>query len=252
VLANGVLYGTASGGGSANAGTLFSINTNGTSFTNFFTFTGNTNDGSGPAAELLLNGNLLYGTTQGGGKYASGTVFSINTNRTGFTDLHDLVPATDGSGSIAGLTLSGSTLYGVTQTGSTNGNGAVFSLSTSGASFSVQHAFAAGTNNLDGATPTDTLLVYSNYLFGVTSTGGTNASGTLFSVGLPAPVILSLSGSGTNVILTWPNSGYTLQSNSNLNSTAWSNVSPAAVFSGGLFRVTNPITGAKKFYRLSQ
>jgi hypothetical protein len=55
--------------------------------------------------------------------------------------------------------------------------------------------------------------------------------------------------------LTWPTNatGYTLQSTTNLvSTTVWSNVSPAAVVVNGQNAVTNPISGTKKFYRLSQ
>ena len=47
--------------------------------------------------------------------------------------------------------------------------------------------------------------------------------------------------------------GFTLQSTTNLVSAAgWSNVFPSAVIVGGQNTVTNPASGAQKFYRLSQ
>jgi hypothetical protein len=63
-----------------------------------------------------------------------------------------------------------------------------------------------------------------------------------------APPQLTIIPSGASVILTWPTSatGFTLQSATNLNlPVVWSTVS-------GQFAVTNPISGAQKFYRLSQ
>jgi hypothetical protein len=67
---------------------------------------------------------------------------------------------------------------------------------------------------------------------------------SLGSVSLPQLTIIR---SGTNVVLTWPTNatGFTLQSTTNLVSAIWSNIS-------GQFAVTNPITGAQKFYRLTQ
>ena len=66
--------------------------------------------------------------------------------------------------------------------------------------------------------------------------------------------------SGTSVTLSWPTNvagfdytGYTLQSTTNLVSPAfWSTNSPAPVVIAGQNTVTNPITGAQKFYRLVQ
>jgi hypothetical protein len=57
------------------------------------------------------------------------------------------------------------------------------------------------------------------------------------------------------LILTWvaKAAGFTLQSNTNLVSPAvWSSVSPAPLVVNGQNAVTNPISGAQKFYRLSQ
>jgi len=42
---------------------------------------------------LILSGNTLYGTASRGGSYGSyggGTVFAVNTDGTGFTNLHSL------------------------------------------------------------------------------------------------------------------------------------------------------------------
>ena len=73
-------------------------------------------DGANPYAGLILSGNTLYGTANGGGSSGNGTVFAVNTNGTGFTNLHSftayLVNNSDGAYPEAGLILSGNTLYG--------------------------------------------------------------------------------------------------------------------------------------------
>jgi hypothetical protein len=68
---------------------------------------------------------------------------------------------------------------------------------------------------------------------------------------------LTIIPSGANVVLTWPTNAagfpFTLQSTTNLVSPAsWNTVSPASVVVSGQDTVTNPITGTRKFYRLSQ
>jgi uncharacterized repeat protein (TIGR03803 family) len=77
------LYGTTTAGGTNGDGVVFSINTNGTCFTNLYSFAGG-GDGANPYAGLTLSGNTLYGTALYGGtngtQYFSGlgTVFSIS------------------------------------------------------------------------------------------------------------------------------------------------------------------------------
>ena len=78
---------------------------------------GDNSEGAAPAAALTLSGDTLYGTAEYGGSFADGTVFSINTNGSGFTVLHDFGAVGDGSAPQAGLTLSSNVLYGTTSGG---------------------------------------------------------------------------------------------------------------------------------------
>ena len=155
-------------------------------------------DGANPVAPLILSGNTLYGTTYYGGTNGYGTVFAVNTDGTGFTNLHTFSPTTfgfeisstncDGADPNAGLILSGDTLYGMTTYGGTNGNGTVFSLNTNGTGFTVLHAFSPVSTtgisgiNTDGANPVSGLVLSGNTLYGTTPGGGTNADGTVFAL----------------------------------------------------------------------
>src|SRR5208283_4005514 len=116
ILSGNTLYGTAWGGSSGN-GTVFVVNTDGTGFTNLHSFTATSTlantYGTGPSG-LMLSGNTLYGTAQNGGSGGSGTVFALNTDGTGFTNLHSFTGGSDGASPVAGLILSGNTLYGTT------------------------------------------------------------------------------------------------------------------------------------------
>lgn len=70
----------------------------------------------------------------------------------------------------------------------------------------------------------------------------------------PPPPQLAITLSEANAILTWPTNaiGFTLQSATNLLPQAlWSAVSPGSVIINGENTVTNPISGAKMFYRLT-
>src|SRR5437870_296133 len=61
------------------------------SFTELADFTelaGTNSDGAYPRPGLILSGNCLYGTTYYGGSSGNGTVFKVQTDGTGFTNLH--------------------------------------------------------------------------------------------------------------------------------------------------------------------
>ena len=143
----GNLYGTTASGGVNNDGTVFEIVNGGTASapnyaaapTTLVSFNGT--DGANPQASLVLDaaGNL-FGTTSGGGVYASdddgGTIFEVVANGNGTyattpTVLHSF-NGTDGSDPRASLLLAASgTLYGTTAYGgANNGDGTVFALTS--------------------------------------------------------------------------------------------------------------------------
>jgi len=87
ILSHGTLYGTAAYGGASANGTVFALNTNGTGFTLLHAFTPlapldenyyTNSDGAHPFAELMLSGNVLFGTAEQGGASGLGTVFSLH------------------------------------------------------------------------------------------------------------------------------------------------------------------------------
>jgi uncharacterized repeat protein (TIGR03803 family) len=176
MLSGGMLYGTASGGGAKGDGTVFSLNIADSSFTNLYNFT-NGVDGSTPVADLVLSGGTLYGTASSGGNFPGwGTVFSLNTNGTGFTNLYDFSQGNGGTMPKAGLVLSGGTLYGTTSdTGGYTG-GTVFKLGTNGSGFTV---LASGS---DGAQPQGGLVLSGDSFYGTTSAGGAAGAGVVFKV----------------------------------------------------------------------
>jgi uncharacterized repeat protein (TIGR03803 family) len=83
-LLGNTLYGTAYQGGPANRGAIFAVNTNGTGFTNLYSFTTLTspaqtnNDGAHPNAGLISSGATLFGTAVNGGASGNGTIFKIS------------------------------------------------------------------------------------------------------------------------------------------------------------------------------
>ena len=255
ILSGSTLYGTASAGGPNGFGTIFAVSINGTGFTNLHSFTATSgphstnSDGASPYAGLLLAGSTLYGTASAGGTNGTGALFSISTNGMNFRNLYsfsssvDYGPNSDGAYPMSGLILSSNILYGTARDAGTNGNGTVFAINTNGTGFTTLHNLKATD---DGSYPVAGLILSSNTLYGTTSFGGSGGSGTAFSISLGAGApLLAINLSGTNVILSWSEPGFTLQSATNLAAPVWTTVS-------GQNAITNPITGTKMFYRLSQ
>jgi uncharacterized repeat protein (TIGR03803 family) len=267
MLSGNTLYGTTGDGGSSGSGGVFAVNTNGTGFTNLYNFTAtsaadpNTNsDGAYPQGGLVISGNTLYGTTFGGGYAGRGTVFAVNTNGTGFTNLYSFTATyspeftnSDGAWPYDTLVLSGNTLYG-TASGGGGFEGTVFAVNTDGTGFTVVHNFTGGS---DGDTPIGSLALSGNTLYGMAQYDGLN-NGTVFSISFTPQ--LTIVSSGTNVILNWPANfagfdytGYTLQSATNVvPPVAWSVVSPGAAVANGQDIVTNPMSGSQMFFRLTE
>ncbi len=186
ILSGDILYGTAGVGGDSANGTVFAVSTDGTGFTNLHSFTvisgpspSTNSDGANPYDRLILSGNTVYGTTFLGGSSGRGTVFKVNTDATGFTNLHSFTGGTDGAFPYAGLILSANTLYGATSYGGSSTNaGTVFAINTDGTGFTVLHTFAYG----DGSNPYASLILSGNTLYGTTFTGGSLGYGTVFAV----------------------------------------------------------------------
>jgi uncharacterized repeat protein (TIGR03803 family) len=159
VLSGSTLYGTTQQGGSGGSGVVFKVNTDGSDFTVLKSFSEGrqsypqtNSDGMWIEAGLLLHGNTLYGTSYYGGSSGCGTVFKLHTDGTGFAVLKAFPTASqgypcsnnEGAYPLAGLVLSGSTLYGTTEQGGSSGWGVIFSLNlapqiqVSDASFGVR------------------------------------------------------------------------------------------------------------------
>lgn len=240
VLSGNTLYGTTYGPyyGGTGYGTVFRVNTDGSSFSNVYSFTGES-DGANPEAGLVLAGGTLYGTASGGGYFDNGTVFSVNTNGSGFRSC--VFDYTDGANPQAGLLLLGSTLYGTTTNGGADGYGAVFQVGTNLSSIINLYSFSDGS---DGASPEAGLALAGNTLYGTTQADDLYGSGTVFALNVPAlTATLNITLQGGHVTLSWTNAAFSLQSATNV-AGVYTNVANAAS------PYTNAITGRQRFFRL--
>lgn len=142
-------------------------------------------DGAVPYSVPVLSSNVLYGTTWEGGTNGEGTIFAVNTDGTGFTNLHTFSALStypvgtnaDGAQPYDGLLLSSNVLYGTAFAGGTNGWGTIFRINTDGSGFMVLRSL---NEYSDGAQPRGGLIISNNTLFGTATMGGTGNYGTVF------------------------------------------------------------------------
>jgi hypothetical protein len=180
-LAGTTLYGMTENGGIGN-GNIFSVGTNGTNYQNLYAFPGSGYAAS-PQGNLTLVGTTLYGMSEHGGP-GYGNIFSIGSNGANY---RNLVFFTNTSGSANGafptgsLTLSDTTLYGMTSDGGVYGSGNIFSVGTDGSNYQNLYSMTGGTG---GSLPNGSLLLSGTTLYGMTRYGGTIGDGNIFSMGV--------------------------------------------------------------------
>jgi uncharacterized repeat protein (TIGR03803 family) len=77
-VTDGLIYGMTTGGGADSVGNIFTLDTNGTNYTDIFDF--DTAEGVNPAGSVILTGgNTIYGMTNSGGSHNNGTIFRLKT-----------------------------------------------------------------------------------------------------------------------------------------------------------------------------
>lgn len=257
-LYGGKLYGTAEFGGLGGDGGVFTINPDGSGFTNLYSFSPTINftnsDGAYVFSGLVVSNGTIFGTTLGGGVYGNGTLFSLNTNGGSFTNFHAFsatlnLTNADGAKPAAALLLVGDILFGTAQLGGAGGYGTVFSVSTNGLNFTKLYSFKAVTlnpagayTNADGALPQAELLFSDNSLYGTSINGGSGGTGGAFVLSL-GPIPLDLPSVADANILTWGNPAFSLQVTTNL-------AGPFVTVPGAASPYTNAPSAPAQFFRL--
>jgi len=176
------LYGMTTRGGANGDGTIFEFSTQTNKLTVLHSFAGGTDDGASPSGSLILSGINLYGMTFYGGANSNGTIFEFNTQTNKLTVLHSFAGGLDdGANPNGGLILSGKTLYGMTAGGG-NSIGTIFEFNTQAGQVTVLHSFAG--EPTDGSHPQGSLVLSGKTLYGMTSAGGADNDGVIFSYSL--------------------------------------------------------------------
>jgi uncharacterized repeat protein (TIGR03803 family) len=243
---DGNFYGTADFGGTNGNGTVFEFTSNGV-FTVLHTFSpqgvhGENADGAAPQSPLAQGPD--------GGANAGGTIFRV-TSGGDFSTVLSFDYFTNGANPYGPL-LFYNGRFVVAAGDVANGAGTIFQVTTNGAVTLLYEFSEPGTNseNFDGAYPDAGLtLGRDGNLYGTTSAGGTNGTGVVFRISFPT---LSISNAGELEVLSWPTNqtGFSLQTTTNLNHPAWSAVAPAPTIVGDQFVVSNAPAASTTFYRL--
>ena len=177
---NGLLYGVTYQGGANGDGIIFTYNIT----TGFETDVHDFSDtgSKSPIFEPLiqLNDSLLYGTSQYGGAYKGGTLFSYNIITDSVTDLYDFGNGTDGKTLDGGLMrASNGLLYGLTLYGGAYGSGVIYSYNLATNTETVVHNFGSGTDGQIGFG--GIIQACNGLLYGMTSEGGDYDDGIIFT-----------------------------------------------------------------------
>ncbi|MCE7992289.1 MAG: T9SS type A sorting domain-containing protein [Roseivirga sp.] len=188
------LWGMTQLGGTHNAGVIFHIDNDGSNFTKVHDFEAGKGD---PEGTLLYAYGKLWGTTKGTkvGYPATlnsnvtdfGTVFSINTDGSGFEVVHEFTKSSiahsdflNGRNPEGSLVAFDGKIWGMTPFGgssiSNGAYGVIFQIDPIELVYEKVHSFTAG----GGIIPRGNLYVYENALWGMTYAGGTVNKGTAF------------------------------------------------------------------------
>lgn len=188
----GQIVGVTNSGGANFDGTFYKIAANGT-YSLVYSF-GSVTNASNPFSPLdgalplgtpaqAFDGNF-YGTASGGGAGAVGTIYKYSPSTNAVTLLYTFgnnpAATNDGAIPLEGLTLApNGMLYGTTSQGGANGEGAIYSVSTSGVVTTV-YSFTGGN---DGAFPQCLIAVdLHNNLYGTTPAGGSAGMGVVWKL----------------------------------------------------------------------
>jgi uncharacterized repeat protein (TIGR03803 family) len=190
--ANGNIYGTTQGGGTNGTGTVYELTAKkGGGWTEkvlyAFSATG-APDGANPSAGMVIaKDGTMYSTAANGGSSGAGTIFSLKKTSKGWkqTVLHSMNYSSDGGYLYDGLMMDAvGNLYGVAPAGGPGGQGVVYRLSHTkqGWKDTVLYSFTGQNGDGSGLYWIDLISDSAGNIYGATSFGGTNGSGTVWEL----------------------------------------------------------------------
>lgn len=175
---NGKLYGTAAFGGAHNKGVLFEIDPNYKVYKKVLDFDG-PNHGAAPAASFVeYSPGIIYGITTEGGNTNRGTIFRYDYTQNIFQKVWDIQMAQDGSPRGTPCIAANGKIYCTTRGFGSSSNGKILEYDPIQDTLIEKQGFS----NAIGRSPAVGLTeYYDGKLYGTTSIGGPNNSGTIYS-----------------------------------------------------------------------
>lgn len=188
----GTLYGTTELGGNQGAGSVFSITPGGT-FKSLYSFL-SAPDGASPEGGVAVeNSGAIYGSTYDGGPESlnyPGTIYKISPKGKesvlyNFCQQANCADGVNPNSTLVADDRKSGFVYGTTHAGG-NGWGTLFQITTDGQMNPAFYTFCQKANCADGSSPLGAPFVYNSGLgdvvYGVTSTGGANGYGIVYSM----------------------------------------------------------------------
>lgn len=163
--------------GRHDGGVLSQCDTSG--FANSLYHFGYSPNGFRPNTLIKASDGKLYGTAIIGGTDGNGVVFSMNTNGTGYTLLHEFNDAEGYQPSVQLLEASDGKLYGGCEWGGPNGGGCLYRMDKTGSNFELIFSFPVLSN---GYTPVGSLVEDNNGILYGTAFYSSPGSGSVFRV----------------------------------------------------------------------
>jgi uncharacterized repeat protein (TIGR03803 family) len=173
---DGNLYGTCFEGGDYASCTIYKYDTESGDYEDVYDF--NIIDGDYPTSGLVEKDGILYGNSSSGGWNGGGVIYSYNMATGVYTDMYNLSMSTGSYPYSSPVIATDGKLYGVTVYGGTNNVGTIYSFDLDNNTYSDVYNFSSSS----GSTPYGGLIQASNgKLYGMTSIGGANSYGTIYS-----------------------------------------------------------------------
>lgn len=184
---NGSLYGTCFNGGSFSSCTIFKFDPTTNTYTDVYDF--DITHGDYPRSGLIEASNgKLYGAASDGGMYGGGVIYSLDPVTNVYTDEFDLSNVTGRAPHGCPIEING-ILYGLTTMGGSGSSGTLYSYNINSYTYTDLYNF----NTPEGTIPYGSLIHLNNgKLYGMTSAGGANGDGVIFSFDPSANVYVNL------------------------------------------------------------
>jgi uncharacterized repeat protein (TIGR03803 family) len=189
--AKGNIYGSTQSGGTNGTGTVYELTPKrGGGWTEkvIYTFSASGADGNSPSAGMTIAPDgTMYSTTPNGGAFSGGVIFSLKKTSQGWkqTVIHSINFPAEGGFPYEGLMRdTAGNLYGVAPAGGANQNGVVYRLSHTKQGWvdTVLYSFTNQNGDGSGLYWIDLISDTSGNIYGATSFGGTNGTGTVWEL----------------------------------------------------------------------